>query len=242
MLSVPAFFKVAAIYANKRKAIAKRLCEVWLTTYARVGQYLISQWAHDSNDVMLYLCSLYVARRSLIGTRTSTKSRWLPSTGASRCLSGSHQLRSRTTRWRQVRCDKREHTHERHHALATPKQNTDLTALLPPHTAGEPMVPDEMEDLYIAVAAELKVNHTDFVISLLQKVQSNLSLTRARSVHSSLCMSGAADSVLCPILDRYRREAITRKPKRVECFCKSTRCLPSSSSMPPDTPTPNRTI
>lgn len=47
------------------------------------------------------------------------------------------------------------------------------------------MVPDEMEDLYIAVAAELKVNHTDFVIALLQKVQSDLSLTRAqRSVVS----------------------------------------------------------
>ena len=49
------------------------------------------------------------------------------------------------------------------------------------------MVPDEMEDLYIAVAAELKVNHTDFVIALLQKVQSNLSLTR--SAHPALSMS-----------------------------------------------------
>jgi hypothetical protein len=44
--------------------------------------------------------------------------------------------------------------------------------LLPPPTAGEPMVPDEMEDLYIAVAAELKVNHTDIIIGLLVKVHS----------------------------------------------------------------------
>lgn len=40
-------FKVAAIYANKRKTIAKRLCEVWLTTSARCPIYWIAQWAHD---------------------------------------------------------------------------------------------------------------------------------------------------------------------------------------------------
>lgn len=35
------------------------------------------------------------------------------------------------------------------------------------------MVPDEMEDLYIAVAGELKVNQTEIVISLLLKVSRN---------------------------------------------------------------------
>lgn len=52
------------------------------------------------------------------------------------------------------------------------------------------MVPDEMEDLYIAVAAELKVNHTDFVIALLQKVKSDLSLTRAQRSFGSFYEQG----------------------------------------------------
>lgn len=37
-------------------------------------------------------------------------------------------------------------------------------------SADEPMVPDEMEDLYMAIAAELKINHTEIAISLLAKV------------------------------------------------------------------------
>jgi len=32
------------------------------------------------------------------------------------------------------------------------------------------MVPDEMEDLYMAIAAELKVNHTELITGLLLKV------------------------------------------------------------------------
>ncbi|ELR24645.1 uncharacterized protein ACA1_172710, partial [Acanthamoeba castellanii str. Neff] len=110
------YYHVAAIYANKRKAIAKRLCEPVR------GSPILDRYKDIDQKP---LASIDRSKQVFVGQPPA------------------------------------------------PFQDHPLEA------AGEPMVPDEMEDLYIAVAAELKVNHTDFVISLLQKARSYYTKTKA---------------------------------------------------------------